>query len=56
MNGVSFHRGSGKWSADVKANRKTLHLGLFDTALEAAKVYNAKAQEMFGDFAKLNIV
>lgn len=48
--GVSIHRG--KWRA-VVANQ---YLGLFDCKHDAARAYNAKAQEHFGAHALLNVI
>ena len=45
-----------KWRARITMNRKTLHLGLFETAVDAANAYNKKAKELFGEFANLNKV
>lgn len=45
-----------KWRARITINGKTMHLGLFASALEAARAYNEKAKELFGDFANLNEV
>lgn len=45
-----------KWLAYIRFNRKTKCLGLFLTKLEAAKVYNQKAKELFGEFARLNVI
>jgi hypothetical protein len=45
-----------KWRSRITINGKTLHLGLFVTAIEAAHAYNEKAKELFGDFANLNEV
>jgi hypothetical protein len=45
-----------KWRSRITINGKTLHLGLFKTAIEAAYAYNKKAKELFGDFANLNEV
>ena len=45
-----------KWRARITIDGKTLHIGLFKTAVDAAKAYNAKAKELFGDFANLNEV
>jgi hypothetical protein len=45
-----------KWRARITINRKTMHLGLFASAIEAACAYNEKAKELFGDFANLNEV
>lgn len=48
--GVGWHIRGHKWRSRVAG----YHLGLFDDPVEAAKAYDAKALEMFGDFAKLN--
>jgi len=48
--GVSFKKNIGKWAAQIKR----VHLGYFEDEIEAAKVYNQKAVETFGEYAKLN--
>lgn len=50
--GVHIHQG--KYRAGIRFNGKTHHLGLFATALEAAKAYDDKAIELHGEFARLN--
>lgn len=45
-----------KWRARITLNGKTMHLGLFASAVDAALAYNKKAKELFGDFANLNEV
>jgi len=59
--GVSKFRGvskSGKiknpWSAIACKDRKRYHLGNFKTEEEAARAYDKKAKELFGEFADLN--
>lgn len=42
------------WKATIKFNRKNIHIGYFATEIEAAKVYDIKAKELFGEFACLN--
>nr|AAL73456.1 endonuclease [Tetrahymena thermophila] len=44
------------WKAQIKINKKKFYLGQFQTQEEAALAYNAKAIELFGEFAKLNII
>lgn len=52
--GVSFQRG--KWRARLTTGGKEWDLGRYGTPLEAAKAYNEKAKELFGEFAYLNPV
>ena len=39
--GVCFEKQVGKWRARVNHNKTTKHIGLFNTALEAAKAYDS---------------
>jgi len=52
--GVSWHKRDKKWQSQIRVNRKLVHLGCFDNEIEAAKVYNIKATELFGEFAYVN--
>jgi hypothetical protein len=52
--GVYFLKRTGKWIATINYNGKTMHLGSFDDEIEAAKTYDRKAHELFGEFAYLN--
>ena len=45
-----------KWRSRITINGKTMHIGMFASAIEAARAYNEKAKELFGDFANLNEV
>ena len=38
--GVCYHKGNNKYTAQIVVNRKKIHLGYFQTAVEAAKAYN----------------
>lgn len=42
------------FKARIKHNGKVIHVGIFNSALEAAIAYNAKAIELFGEGAKIN--
>lgn len=52
--GVSIKRE--KYRAYIKYNAKQIHLGVFKTKKEAAKAYNKKALELFGERIILNNV
>lgn len=43
-----------KWLSRIMFNRKGIFLGRFSTPEEAALVYDAKARELFGEFARCN--
>ncbi|MGC4375766.1 HNH endonuclease [Fictibacillus sp. Mic-4] len=44
------------WRASIHLNSEKIHIGVFKTKEDAAKAYNIKALELFGDFARLNDV
>lgn len=52
--GVSFNKRYQKWSAEIVLNKKRTFLGYFIDEVVAAKIYNKKAKELFGEFAFLN--
>ena len=52
--GVCRLKGSSKWVAQIKFLGKSVTLGTFTNELQAAKAYNEKAKEVFGEFACLN--
>lgn len=52
--GVSYESARKKWRSSINLNGKEYFLGRFDTAEEAAAVRDAKATELFSDFANLN--
>ena len=52
--GVFWHKLTEKWVAQIRLNRKAIHLGLFDLKEDAAKAYNNAAQKYFGEFSRLN--
>lgn len=52
--GVYFYRRLGKWCAQIKVSDAGNYLGLYDTQEAAARAYDAKSLELFGEFARLN--
>ncbi len=56
--GVTEWRGKKKrkrWHAQIRVNKKQLHIGDFNDEIEAAKAYNTAAVLHFGEFASLNL-
>jgi len=44
----------GYWRAKVKKDQQDIYLGRFDDKVAAAKAYDKKAREIFGEYAGLN--
>jgi len=52
--GVMYYSKSNKFGARITNNGKTVFLGLFLKPEDAAKAYDRKAIELFGEFARVN--
>lgn len=53
--GVSFMKNAKKWEAYIQGEHKNKeHLGLFILEVEAAKAYDIRAKEIYGEFALTN--
>lgn len=52
--GVSWHKGNGKWVAKITINKRRVNICYSDDPVIAARAYDEKALELFGDFAKTN--
>ena len=52
--GVTFNKLNKKWQSYIKYNRKSIHIGLFTSEIEAAEAYDKRAIELFGKYACLN--
>jgi hypothetical protein len=48
--GVSVHRRSGKYRAQIRFNNRFIHIGVFSTPEEAAAAYDKTAKKLFGEF------
>lgn len=54
--GVSLHKQTGKWRAYITLGAKQKSLGCFDNEIEAARAYDTAAKDLFGEFARLNLI
>jgi hypothetical protein len=52
--GVSWHKRIKKWNAYIRYDYALVSLGYFHDPKEAALAYDAKAIELFGEYAKTN--
>jgi hypothetical protein len=52
--GVCWSKCANKWQAHIQVDGKQIHLGLFEDDVLAARAYDSKARELFGNFAKCN--
>lgn len=51
---IGVHASLSKFTAKLKVNNKSVYLGTFNTALEAARAYDIAVVEHHGEFAVLN--
>jgi hypothetical protein len=54
--GVHLVKKDGKWIGSISFNGKKYYLGSFEEEIEAAKAYNEKAIELYGENANLNVI
>lgn len=51
---IGVYKKGSKWGGHISFNNTMTYLGAFATEVEAAKAYNLKAIELYGDNANLN--
>jgi hypothetical protein len=52
--GVSWAMRVGKWHTEIYCRGKKIFIGYFDDQISAARAYDARATELYGDYATLN--
>lgn len=52
--GVHWSKLHKKWKAEITKDYKNYFIGLFESPEDAARAYDAKSVELFGEFARLN--
>lgn len=52
--GVHLQKDCKRYRADISVNSKQVYLGMYETAVQAAIVYNVAAIKYYGKYAKLN--
>lgn len=52
--GVNYRKSSGKWQVQIQHQGKLYFVGSFVDEDEAARAYDKRAVDLFGEFAKLN--
>lgn len=53
--GVTWDKRKKKWMAQYTLDYKHYFIGYFDNLIEAAKAYDSKALEVWGEYARVNI-
>lgn len=53
---TGVYKENNRYRAVISVNRKSVHIGMFSTAEEAAIAYNKKSRELYGDDGKLNVI
>ncbi|MEM1357865.1 MAG: Pathogenesis-related transcriptional factor and ERF protein [Bacteroidota bacterium] len=53
---TGVYKENNRYRAVISVNRRSVHIGMFATAEDAARAYNAKSIELYGDKGKLNII
>lgn len=53
---TGVYQESNRYRAVISVGSKTIHIGMYDSAEEAALAYNNKSRELFGENGKINII
>lgn len=53
---TGVYKENNRYRAVISVGRKTIHIGMYATAEEAALAYNKKSRELFGENGKINVI
>ncbi len=53
---TGVYQENNRYRAVISIDRKSVHIGMFDTPEEAAMAYNKKSKELYGADGKINII
>lgn len=53
---TGVYKENNRYRAVISIDRKSVHIGMFATAEEAALAYNKKSRELYGENGKLNVI
>lgn len=53
---TGVYKENNRYRAVISVERKSVHIGMFDTPEEAALAYNKKSRELYGEDGKINII
>ena len=53
---TGVYKENNRYRAVISVGRKTIHIGMYATAEEAALAYNRKSRELFGENGKINVI
>lgn len=53
---TGVYKENNRYRAVISVDRKSVHIGMFTTAEEAALAYNKKSRELYGENGKINVI
>jgi hypothetical protein len=53
---TGVYKENNRYRAVISVNSKSMHIGMFATAEEAAKAYNKESKKLFGEDGKVNVI
>ncbi len=54
--GIYWNKKNLKWQTNIGVNGKSIHIGVYQNKIDAARAYNKASVKYFGEFARLNVL